>query len=233
MTTRSKRYRTAAEMVENLKLYPLKDAVQILKKFPKAKFDETVEIAFRLGVDPRHSDQVVRSTVVLPHGVGKKIRVLVFAQGETAEKAKAAGADFVGYDELIEKVKGGWLDFDAAVATPDAMRDIGKLGKVLGPRGLMPTPKTGTVTQDVAGAVKELKAGKIEFRVDKAANLHAPIGKLSFPEASIVDNATALFAAVIKAKPASAKGIYIRNCVLSSTMNPGLKIDIKTFGEHE
>ncbi len=231
MATHSKRYRDAAKLVDPNKLYALKDAVQILKKMPKAKFDETVELIFRLGVDPRHSDQVVRSTVVLPHGVGKKIRVLVFAQGDAAEKAKAAGADFVGYEDMIEKVKGGWVDFDAAVATPDSMRDIGKLGKVLGPRGLMPTPKTGTVTQDVASAVKELKAGKIDFRVDKAANIHAPIGKLSFPEQNIVGNAVALYDAVVKAKPASAKGVYIKNCSITSTMNPGVRLDIKSFSD--
>jgi len=218
-------------MVDKNKVYHIKEAVSILKKFPKAKFDETVEMAFRLGVDPRHSDQAVRSTVVLPHGIGKKVRVLVIAKGDLAEKAKEAGADFVGYDDLMEKIKNGWLDFDATVATPDAMRDLGRLGKVLGPRGLMPTPKTGTVTNDVASVVKELKAGKIEFKVDKAANVHAPIGKVSFAEEKIVDNARALYDAILRAKPSTAKGVYVQNCSLTSTMNPGMQIDLKSFAE--
>ncbi len=231
MAKHSKRYEQASKMVEKNKAYTIKEAVSILKKFPKAKFDETVEVAFRLGVDPRHSDQAVRSTVVLPHGIGKKVRVLVFAKGDNAEKAKEAGADYVGYDDLMDKIKNGWLDFDSAVATPDAMRDLGKLGKILGPRGLMPTPKTGTVTNDVGSVVKELKAGKIEFKVDKAANVHAPIGKVSFAEDKIVDNARALYEAIVKAKPSTAKGIYIQNCSLTSTMNPGMQIDIKSFSE--
>ncbi|MCD6460804.1 50S ribosomal protein L1, partial [bacterium] len=211
--------------------YNINDAVSLLKQFPKAKFDETVELIFRLGVDPRHSDQVVRSTVVLPHGVGKTIKVIVFAQGDNAQRAKDAGADYVGYEDLIEKVKGGWLDFDAAVTTPDSMRDVGKLGKILGPRGLMPTPKGGTVTKDVAAAVTELKAGKIEFKVDKAANIHVPVGKMSFNEDKILGNTKAVYDAVQKAKPASAKGVYIKTCTLTSTMNPGIKIDIKSFSE--
>ena len=227
----SKRYQEAAKLVEHDKEYPLKEAVQIVKKFPKPKFDETVDISFRLGVDPRHSDQAVRSTVVLPHGVGKKVKVLVFAKGELAEKAKEAGADYVGYEELIDKVQKGWLEFDAAVATPDSMRDIGKLGRVLGPRGLMPTPKTGTVTNDVVGAVTELKAGKIDFRVDKAANIHTVVGKVAFPEQNIIENAVAVYNAVIKAKPATAKGLYMKSCFLSGTMNPSVKIDIKSFTE--
>lgn len=231
MAKHSKRYEQASKMVDKNKVYHIKEAVSILKKFPKAKFDETVEMAFRLGVDPRHSDQAVRSTVVLPHGIGKKVRVLVIAKGDLAEKAKEAGADFVGYDDLMEKIKNGWLDFDATVATPDAMRDLGRLGKVLGPRGLMPTPKTGTVTNDVASVVKELKAGKIEFKVDKAANVHAPIGKVSFAEEKIVDNARALYDAILRAKPSTAKGVYVQNCSLTSTMNPGMQIDLKSFAE--
>jgi large subunit ribosomal protein L1 len=224
--------KSAYEVVGQPGPYTLPDALALLKKCPKAKFNETVELVFRLGVDPRHSDQVVRSTVVLPHGVGKTIRVLVFAQGDSAEQAKEAGADFVGYDDLIDKIqKEGWFDFDAAVATPESMRDIGRLGKVLGPRGLMPTPKTGTVTKDVAGAVKELKAGKIEFRVDKAANLHTIIGKISFDNNKLFDNAKAVYDAVVKAKPASAKGVYMKTCTLTSTMGPGIPVDLKTFAE--
>lgn len=231
MAVQSKRYTEALQLVDKNTQYALKDAIGILKKMPKAKFDETVELAFRLGVDPRHSDQAVRSTVVLPHGVGKKVTVLVFAKGESADQAKEAGADFVGYDDLIQKIQGGWTGFDAAVATPDSMRDIGRLGKILGPRGLMPTPKTGTVTQDVAGAVKELKAGKIDFRVDKAANLQAPVGKLSFAAQNIAENAAALFDAVMRAKPSSAKGIYMKACTISSTMSPGIKLDLKSFSD--
>ena len=231
MTTCSKRYKKAVELLDQDKQYNVTDAVSLLKQFPKPKFDETVELVFRLGVDPRHSDQVVRSTVVLPHGVGKTIKVLVFAQGENAQIAKDAGADYVGYEDLIDKVKGGWLDFDAAVTSPDCMRDVGKLGKILGPRGLMPTPKAGTVTQDVAAAVNELKAGKIEFKVDKAANVHVPVGKVSFSEDKILGNAKAVYDAIIKAKPASAKGLYIKSCTLTSTMNPGIKLDTKSFAE--
>ena len=231
MAKRSKRYQEAEKLVEQNKEYSIKEAVQIIKKFPKPNFDETVEISFRLGVDPRHSDQAVRSTVVLPHGVGKKVRLLVFAKGELAEKAKEAGADYVGYEDLIDKIQKGWLDFDSAVATPDSMRDIGKLGRVLGPRGLMPTPKTGTVTNDVVGAVTELKAGKVDFRVDKAANIHTVVGKVSFPEQNIVENAIAVFNAVVKAKPSAAKGLYMRSCFIGGTMNPGIKIDVKSFTE--
>jgi len=231
MTTCSKRYKKAVELLDQDKQYDVTEAVSLLKQFPKSKFDETVELVFRLGVDPRHSDQVVRSTVVLPHGVGKTIKVLVFAQGENAQSAKDAGADYVGYEDLIDKVKGGWLDFDAAVTTPDSMRDVGKLGKILGPRGLMPTPKAGTVTKDVAAAVNELKAGKIEFKVDKAANVHVPVGKVSFSEEKILGNVKAVYDAIIKAKPASAKGVYIKNCTLTSTMNPGIRLDIKSFAE--
>lgn len=232
MVQHSKRMRTALEQIDPNGSYQISEAIEILKKYPKAKFDETVELVFRLGVDPRHSDQVVRSTVVLPHGVGKKIRVLVFAEGEAAQQAKDAGADYVGYDDLINKIqKESWFDFDAAVATPESMRDIGRLGKVLGPRGLMPTPKTGTVTKDVASAVNELKAGKIDFRVDKAANLHTIVGKMSFPADKLKDNAKAVYDAVMKAKPASAKGVYMKSCTITSTMGPGIPVDIKSFAE--
>lgn len=231
MAIRSRRYNESVKTVDSDTAYSIREAVGKLKKFKQPKFDQTVDIVFILGVDPRHSDQAVRGTVMLPHGVGKKVRVLVFAKGEDAEKAKEAGADFVGYDDLIEKVKGGWLDFDAAVATPDSMRDIGKLGRVLGPRGLMPTPKSGTVTKDVFSAVTELKAGKIDFRVDKAANVHVPIGKVSFSEPKIVDNAVAVYQAVMKAKPATAKGLYMKGCSLSATMSPGMKIDASSFNE--
>ncbi len=231
MAIRSKRYNESVKILDSDSVYSIRDAVAKLKKFKQPKFDQTVDMVFRLGVDPRHSDQAVRGTVMLPHGVGKKVRVLVFAKGADAEKAKEAGADFVGYDDLIEKVKGGWLEFDAAVATPDAMRDIGKLGRVLGPRGLMPTPKSGTVTKDVVSAVTELKAGKIDFRVDKAANVHVPIGKVSFAEPKIVDNAVAVYQAIMKAKPATAKGVYMKGCSLSATMSPGIKIDANSFKE--
>ncbi|MCP5461866.1 MAG: 50S ribosomal protein L1 [bacterium] len=229
MAKRSKRYQEAVKLVDSTNEYSLKEAIHILKKFPKPKFDETVEIAFRLGVDPRHSDQAVRSTVVLPHGVGKKVRVLAFAKGELAQQAKDAGADFVGFEDMIDKIQKGWLDFDAAVATPDSMRDIAKLGRVLGPRGLMPTPKTGTVTNDIVSAVKDLKAGKIDFKVDKAANVHTVVGKMSFSENNLFENAVSVYDAIIKAKPATAKGVYMKGCSLTSTMNPGLKIDLKSF----
>lgn len=229
MAKRSKRYQEAVKLVDSTNEYSLKEAIHILKKFPKPKFDETVEIAFRLGVDPRHSDQAVRSTVVLPPGVGKKVRVLAFAKGELAQQAKDAGADFVGFEDMIDKIQKGWLDFDAAVATPDSMRDIAKLGRVLGPRGLMPTPKTGTVTNDIVSAVKDLKAGKIDFKVDKAANVHTVVGKMSFSENNLFENAVSVYDAIIKAKPATAKGVYMKGCSLTSTMNPGLKIDLKSF----
>jgi large subunit ribosomal protein L1 len=198
--------------------------ISALKKTASAKFDETVELCTKLNVDPRHADQVVRGTVVLPHGTGKTARVLVFAKGEKETEAKEAGADFVGTD-FVEKIKGGWLEFDAVVATPDTMSEVGKLGRVLGPRGLMPNPKTGTVTFDVAKAVKELKAGKIEFRVDKGGNVHGPIGKASMNEAQLEENARALLGEIVRAKPAGAKGQYVKSVTLSTTMGPGLKLD--------
>ena len=212
------------------KAYPLKDAVGILVKFPKAKFNETIELAFRLGVDPKQSDQMVRGTVALPHGSGKAVRVLVFAKpGPAAEAAKAAGAEHVGYDDLIKKCNEGWADFDVAVATPEAMAEVRKLGKVLGPRGLMPNPKTGTVTEDTAKAVKEVKAGRVEFKIDKAANVHVPVGKLSFSPEQIAENAHAVVEAILKAKPAGARGVYVQRCTLSATMSPPVALDLKEF----
>jgi large subunit ribosomal protein L1 len=219
-----KNIRKARQMV-GLQVYRLADAVEILKKAHFAKFDETVEMAVNLGVDPKHSDQMVRGTVVLPAGLGKAVRVLVIAGGEKIREAQEAGADFVGGEDVVQKIQDGWTDFDAVIATPDMMKSVGRLGKVLGPRGLMPNPKTGTVTFDVARAVQEMKAGKVEFRVEKAGIVHAPIGKLSFDAAKLVANAQALLAAIVKAKPAAAKGKYIKKITLSSTMGPGIPID--------
>ena len=226
----SKRYKKALELVDVRKTYPLRDAVGILVKFPKAKFNETIELAFRLGVDPKQSDQMVRGTVALPHGSGKTVRVLVFAKpGPAAEAAKTAGAEHVGYDDLIKKCTEGWADFDVAVATPEAMAEVRKLGKVLGPRGLMPNPKTGTVTEDTAKAVKEVKAGRVEFKIDKAANIHVPVGKLSFSADQIAENARAVVEAILKAKPAGARGVYVQRCTLSATMSPPVALDLKDF----
>ena len=226
----SKRFKKALEQVDANKAYPLKDAVQILHKFPKAKFNESVELAFRLGVDPKQSDQMVRGTVPLPHGSGKVVRVLVFAKaGNGADAAKAAGAEFVGFDELIKKCQDGWSDFDVAIATPEAMGEVRKLGKVLGPRGLMPNPKTGTVTDDTAKAVKEVKAGRVEFKIDKAGNVHVPVGKVAFPADQLAENARAVIEAVHKAKPSSVKGTYIHSCTISATMSPGVRVDLKEF----
>ena len=226
----SKRYKKALEVVDANKAYSLKDAVGVLGKFPKAKFNETIDLAFRLGVDPKQSDQMVRGTVPLPHGSGKTVRVLVFAKsGAAADAAKAAGAEYVGFEDMIAKCQGGWADFDVAVATPEAMAEVRKLGKVLGPRGLMPNPKTGTVTMDVVKALKEIKAGKVEFRVDKTGIIHAPVGKISFEAGKLVENAASLISAVIKAKPAVAKGKYVRSATLRPTMSPGLAIDTAPF----
>src|SRR5450631_2771642 len=209
------------------KMYQLSDAVSLLQKVKFAKFDETVEVTLRLGVDPKHADQMVRGTVVLPHGLGKSKKVLVIASGEKQREAEAAGADIVGGEEMVEKIqKENWTDYDAVIATPDMMKSVGKLGKVLGPRGLMPNPKTGTVTFDVAAAVRETKAGKVEFRTDKTALVHVPVGKISFEPQKLVDNATTVITSVIKAKPTVAKGKYIKACNLSSTMGPGVAIDI-------
>ncbi len=224
MRTHGKQYRAAAATLEAKTLYAGRDAVERVKAAAFAKFDESVDVAVRLGVDPKHADQIVRGTVSLPHGTGKTIRVLVIAQGEKAKEAEAAGADFVGV-EYVQKIKDGWLDTDVIVATPDVMGQLGPLGKVLGPRGLMPNPKAGTVTMDVAKAVKELKAGKIEFRVDKSGIVHAPIGKKSFAVEQLADNLHTFLEAIVKAKPAAAKGHYIRSVTVSSTMGPGVPVD--------
>jgi large subunit ribosomal protein L1 len=222
---RSKSYRAAAQTIEKDQVYSPLAAIRIAKGGSKKKFDETVDVAMRLGVDPRKADQMVRGTVNLPHGTGKTARVLVFANAAKADEARAAGADFVGGDDMIEKVSGGWLDFDAAVATPDMMGKVGRLGKVLGPRGLMPNPKTGTVTMDVAKAVSDIKGGKIEFRVDRHANLHFIIGKASFSEEALADNYAAALEEVLRLKPASSKGRYIRKITVSTTMGPGILVD--------
>jgi large subunit ribosomal protein L1 len=224
MKKHGKKYTAAREQVED-RPYALNEAVPLVQKLKFANFDETVALSIRLGVDPKHADQMVRGTVVLPHGLGRSKRVLVIASAAKQKEAEEAGADLIGGEELVDKIAGGWIDFDAVVATPDMMRVVGKLGKVLGPRGLMPNPKTGTVTPDVATAVKEIKAGKVEFRVDKTGIVHAPVGKTSFPAQSLVDNATALLDSVVKAKPAAAKGKYFRSITVSSTMGPGVKID--------
>jgi len=220
-----KKYEAAAKLVEK-PAYNLTDAMPLVKKASFVKFDESVEVAMRLGVDPKHADQMVRGTVVLPHGLGKTKRVIVIASGEKVREAREAGADEVGGDDLVQKIQGGWLDFDAVVATPDMMKSVGRLGKVLGPRGLMPNPKTGTVTMDVEKAVQEVKAGKVEFRVDKTGIIHCAIGKVSFDAGKLADNAQALITTVIKAKPATAKGRYVKSIVVSSTMGPGVPIDL-------
>ena len=226
----SKRYKKALEQVDTTKSYPLKSAVELLAKFPKAKFNETVDLAFRLGVDPKQSDQMVRGTVPLPHGSGKAVKVLVFAKsGPAADAAKAAGAEFVGFDDMIKKCVDGWTDFDVAIATPDAMSEVRKLGKVLGPRGLMPNPKTGTVTDDTAKAVREVKAGRVEFKIDKAGNIHVPVGKLSFNVQQLEENARSVIEAVAKARPVTAKGAYMNSCTISATMSPPVRVDLKEF----
>jgi large subunit ribosomal protein L1 len=222
---RSKAYRAAAEKIDTTKVYAPLEAVRVAKSSAKAKYDETVEVAMRLGVDPRKADQMVRGTVNLPHGTGKTARVLVFANGDKAEAAREAGADYVGSDDMIEKVSGGWLDFDAVVATPDMMGKVGRLGKVLGPRGLMPNPKTGTVTMDTAKAVSDIKGGKIEFRVDKHANLHFIIGKVSFDEKALVENYGAALDEILRLKPSASKGRYIQKATMTTTMGPGIPLD--------
>jgi len=230
---RSKRYQKAASLIEPERNYNLKAAVELLAKFPKAKFNETVDVSFRLGIDPRQSDQMVRGTVPLPHGSGKVVRVLVFAKpGTAADAALAAGAEFVGFEDMIKKCTDGWTDFDIAVATPEAMIEVRKLGKVLGPRGLMPNPKTGTVTDDTAKAVKEFKAGRVEFKVDKTGNLHVPVGKTGFTPVQLEENARTVIEAVLKARPASAKGIFVRTCVISSTMSPAIRVDTRELAVH-
>src|SRR3981081_2939153 len=222
---RSKRYRAAAEQVDRTKPYNLNDAVATLKKFPPTKFDQTVTVSFRLGVDPKQSDQMVRGTCPLPHGSGKQVRVLVFAEGAAAKAAKEAGAEHVGFKDLIQKVQEGFQDFDVAVATPAAMAEVRKLGKVLGPRGLMPNPKTGTVTDDTAKAVQEVKAGRVEFKLDKNGNVAVPVGKASFTPAQIGENARAVIEAVVRGRPATAKGRFVEGLTLSATMSPGITLD--------
>jgi large subunit ribosomal protein L1 len=231
MTTKlSKRMKTAAGLVDKTKTYSLKDAIAILKKAPKTKFDETLEVSAKLSVDPKQAASAsIRGTIALPHGTGKKVRVIVFCKGEEENKAKAAGADAVGAEDLAAKIQGGWLDFDVAIATPDMMKDIAKLGKVLGPRGLMPNPKSGTVTQDTAKAIKEVKAGKIEFKMDKQAGIHAPVGKLSFTEDALYANAHALIDAIMGANPVGLRGQHIKTLYISSTMGPGLKLNLAEF----
>jgi large subunit ribosomal protein L1 len=225
MSKRGKKYIEARQRIEVGKRYPVQDAVALVVGAARAKFDETVDAAIRLGVNPAHADQMVRGSVVLPHGLGKSVRVLVFAKGEKEREALEAGADVVGSDDIVEKIKGGWLDFDRVVATPDMMGSVGKLGKILGPRGLMPNPKVGTVTFDVGKAVQELKAGKVEFRVEKAGIVHCPIGKASFGAEKLTENFLALLEMVLKLKPASSKGLYIRSVSLSTVMGPGAKVD--------
>jgi large subunit ribosomal protein L1 len=222
---RSKAYRSSAEKIDASRLYPPLEAVRIAKDTSTTKYDATVEVAFRLGVDPRKADQMVRGTVNLPHGTGKTARVLVLATGERAAQAEAAGADFVGSDDMIERIQGGWLDFDSVVATPDLMGKVGRLGKVLGPRGLMPNPKTGTVTMDVAKAVTDIKGGKIEFRVDKHANLHFIIGKTSFSEQALVENYGAALEEILRLKPSAAKGRFVQKATMTTTMGPGIPLD--------
>jgi large subunit ribosomal protein L1 len=230
MRARGRKYQVARQQVP-IRPHTIEEAVPLLQKVKYSKFDETVELAVRLGVDPKHSDQMVRGTVVLPHGLGRSKRVLVIANAEKQREAREAGADEIGGEELVEKITGGWMDFDAVVATPDMMRAVGKLGKVLGPRGLMPNPKTGTVTMDVTKAVQEIKAGKVEFRVDKAGIVHAPVGKISFTAASLIANAHALMENIVKAKPAAAKGRYLKSVTMSSTMGPGVHIDTSHVDE--
>jgi len=225
MSKRGKKYIEARKRIEAAKRYPIETAMELVVGAARAKFDETVDAAIRLGVNPAHADQMVRGSVVLPNGLGKSVRVLVFAKGEKEKEALSAGADVVGSDEVIEKIKGGWLEFDRVIATPDMMGSVGKLGKILGPRGLMPNPKVGTVTFDVARTVQELKAGKVEFRVEKAGIVHCPIGKVSFGAEKLTGNFLALLETIVKLKPASSKGIYIRNIALSSVMGPGVKVD--------
>lgn len=229
MSKRSKRYLKAAELVDVDKQYPLTEAVDILKKFPAPKFDPTVTLAFKLGVDPRKSDQMVRGSVALPHGTGKSVKVVVFATGDAAKAAKDAGADEVGMEDLIKKVQGGYTDFDAAIATPDAMLEVRKIARVLGPRGLMPNPKTGTVTEDTASAVNAVKAGRIDYKLDKNGNVAAAIGKASFSEDQLIANSEALLESVVKAKPASAKGNYIENVTIAASMCPGIALESSIY----
>jgi large subunit ribosomal protein L1 len=230
MARHGRKYRAAAAQIED-RQYLLEEAIPLLQRVRYARFDETVEMSLRLGVDPKHADQMVRGTVVLPHGLGKSKRVLAIVGADKVKEAQDAGADYVGGDDMVEKILGGWLEFDAVVATPDMMRAVGRLGKVLGPRGLMPNPKTGTVTPNVAQAIREIKAGKVEFRVDKTGIVHAPVGKTSFPAQNLIENAYALVDSVVRAKPAAAKGRYLKSITVSSTMGPGIPVDTARIDE--
>ena len=226
MKKKGKRYRKSAELVKEDKNYSITNAVELLIQFPVAKFDETIDLCFNLNVNPKHADQIVRGTVVLPHGTGKSVKVVAFAQGEQAKAAQDAGADYIGYKDLIEKIKGGWTDFDVVIASPDTMGELGKLGKILGPKGLMPSPKAGTVTPQVGKAVKEVKAGRIEFKVDKEGNLHMIVGKKSFGREKLIDNAKIAIGAVSQARPAALKGPYMKNIAISSSMSPSIRLDV-------
>src|SRR5690625_2574482 len=229
MAKKGKRYQEAVKLVDPAKRYQIKEAIELLKEMTKAKFDETVEAAFRLGVNPKKADEQIRGAMVLPNGTGRTQRVLVFAKGDKVKEAEAAGADYVGDEELINKINEGWFDFDIIVATPDMMAEVGKLGRILGPKGLMPNPRTGTVTFEVEKAVKDIKAGQVEYRVDSDSNLHVPIGKISFDHEKLVENFDALVQTIVAAKPQTSKGTYVRNVVVTSTMGPGIKIDVSEY----
>lgn len=229
MAKQGKKFQDAAKLVDRTKQYSVEEAIELVKKTTTVKFDATVEAAFRLGVDPKKADQQIRGALVLPNGTGKTQRVLVFAKGEKAKEAEAAGADYVGDSDFINKIQQGWFEFDVIVATPDMMGEVGKLGRVLGPKGLMPNPKTGTVTFDVTKAIQEIKAGKVEYRVDKAGNIHVPVGKVSFESEKLVENFTAIFDTMLKVKPSAAKGVYMKNIAVTSTMGPGIKVDAASF----
>ncbi|MES2200605.1 MAG: 50S ribosomal protein L1 [Chlamydiota bacterium] len=231
MAHQSKRFREIAKMYELAKSYTLQEAIEILKKCPPTKFDQSLELSLKTGVEVQKSDQQVRGTVTLPNGTGKKVILVVFARGEKIKEALDAGADFAGNEDLLEKIKSGWMDFTAIISTPDMMREVGKLGKVLGPRGLMPTPKAGTVTTDVAKAVQEVKSGKVEFKTDKHGVINSPVGKLSFPKEKLLENMTALLSVVARSRPATAKGVFLLSLAMSSTMGPGLKIDLRSISE--
>lgn len=230
MAKPSKRYRQASELVDENKFYSIGEAVGLLTQLPKTKFDETVGLSFDLNVDPKHADQLVRGTVVLPHGTGKSVRVLVFSQGDKAKEAQDAGADYIGYKDLIDKIKGGWMEFDIAIASPDTMGEVGKLGKILGPKGLMPSPKAGTVTTNIGKTIEEVKAGRIEFKVDKDGNLHMVVGKRSFSQEKLVENINTAVEGVLNARPSAVKGQYIKGIALSASMSPGIRLDVTRFG---
>lgn len=231
MKKRSKLYKARSTQIERQTAYPLEEGIRLLKELPQAKFDETVELAFRLGIDPRQSDQIVRGAMVLPRGTGKVTRVVVIAEGDAAQQAKDAGADEVGFEELLERIKGGWLDFDVLIATPDAMRQVRTLGRVLGPRGLMPNPKTGTVTEEPGVAVQQAKAGRVEYRCDRTGCVHVPLGKVSFDAEALLENAQAVIGVVLRARPATAKGVYVQSMTLSATMSPGIHLDAKSVAK--